>query len=220
MCGSSSGSRSVNQANLEAQRANERMAEMQRREEEARQKRINDSISDINTKFGAFNDDWFKQKQNEYTGYYQPQLDDQYAKAQQETLYQLARQGINNSSAGAKVFGDLAKDYGSQQQAMQGQANNYVQQARSQIEQQRNALVNQATATADPQAAANAATHAVGNLQMVQPSGGYSPLVGMFNAFTGAASTAANNGAFDNVNWPSRQQSTTSGNSARVVQTR
>lgn len=198
MCFGGGGGGGNNSANLAAQQANERMAAEQRAAEEARQRRIQEAIAGINNTFSQFNDDWFGKKKTDYLSYYDPQVEQQYGEAKQNTLFQLARQGLTDSSAGAKVYSDLARDYGNQKQSIQSGANAYEQQARSQVETQRNNLINQATATANPQASANAATNAVGSLQMIQPQGGYSPLAGLFNTFAGAAANGIQNFAYGN----------------------
>lgn len=219
MCMGGGGGGGNNRANEEAQRANERMAAQQRADEQARQNRINQSIAGINNTFSQFNDGWFNNKRNDYLSYYNPQVEQQYNEAKQNTLFQLARQGLTDSSAGAKVYSDLARDYGNQKQSIESGANSYVQQARSQVEAQRNNLVNQATATANPQASANAATNAVGSLQMIQPQGGYSPLAGLFNTFAGAAANGIQNYAYGNNGGLLGQvfKGGSGGNSSRLV---
>jgi hypothetical protein len=195
------------------------MAAQQRADELARQNRINQSIAGINKTFSQFDNDWFGAKKNDYLNYYAPQIDQQYGSAKQDTLFQLARQGLIDSSAGAKVYSDLARDYGNQQQSIQSGANSYEQQARSQVETQRNNLINQATATANPQASASAANNAVGSLQMIQPQGGYSPLAGLFNTFAGAAANGIQNYAYGNNGGLLGQvfKGGSSGKSSRIV---
>lgn len=185
------GSSNQSAANDAAAAANLQLAQNQRAEEIARQNRINKGIDTVNKTFNQFDDNFYGTKSKNYLDYYNPQVDQQYGEAKQNTLFQLARQGLTDSSAGAKVYGDLARDYGNQQQSIQSGANSYAQQVRAQVEQQRNSLINQATATANPSLAASGAANAVGNLQMMEPSGGYSPLIGLFNTFTGALANGA-----------------------------
>jgi hypothetical protein len=200
MCfGGGGGSNRLAAANNAAAEANLKMAQQQRQDELDRQNRVNQSIGNINSAFGQFDNNYFNQKGQDYLGVYQPQVDRQYKEAQSDTLYQLARQGITNSSAGAKAFGDLYRDYGQQNLSLQSKANDYMNQARQQVEAQRNSLINQATATANPSAAASEAANSVGSLQMVQPTGGYSPLSGLFNTFTGALANTAGNAIYGNT---------------------
>jgi hypothetical protein len=200
MCfGGGGGSSRLSAANNAAADANLKMAQQQRQDEIDRQNRVNASIGNINKQFAGFNDDFFNQKGQDYLGFYQPQVDRQYKQAQSDTLYQLARQGITNSSAGAKVYGDLYRNYGEQNLGLQSRANDYMNQARQQVEGQRNSLINQATATANPSAAASEAANAVGSLQMVQPTGGYQPISGLFNTFTGALANTAGNAIYGNT---------------------
>lgn len=201
MCFSSGGggSSSVSNNNNAAAEAAARQAAEARAAEERRQANIRAGVNNVNNAFGQFNDQFYADKSQNYLNYYLPQVEKQYNEARQNTLFQLARQGLTDSSAGAKVFADLATDYGNQRQSIQSGANNYVQQAKAAVEAQRNSLINQATATADPTAAANAATNAVGSLQMIQPTGGYSPLTGLFSTFSGALGNTASNALYGNT---------------------
>jgi hypothetical protein len=220
MCfGGGHSNNSAQASNDAVAQANLKLAQQQRQDEIDRQNRISQGITNVNDAFSGFNDNYYGKKSQDYLGYYQPQVEHQYNQAKDDTLYQLARQGLVNSSAGSKVYGDLATDYGNQQQAIQSGANNYAQQARSAVEQQRNALINQVTATANPQAAANSATNAVGSLQMIQPSGGYSPLSGLFNTFAGAAASGLQNYAYGNNGGLLGQvfKNGSSGSSSKVV---
>jgi hypothetical protein len=197
--GGSGGGSQVDYYNRQAQEASQRALDQQRADEAARQGRITQGIGAINRQFSQFNNDYFANKANEYRNFYQPQVDRQYTDTRQNSLYQLARQGMTDSTAAGKVFGDLAKDKANQDISVGSNANSYVQQARSQIEGQRNSLVNQLTATADPSLAASAAVNAAGALQKIQPAGGYSPLAGLFNTFTGAAGNALQNYMYGNT---------------------
>lgn len=218
--GGNKGSQAQAAANNAAADANLKMAQQQRQDEIDRQNRVNQGIGTINKTFSRFNDAFYNGKSKNYLDYYKPQVDQQYGEAKQSTLFQLARQGINDSSAGAKVYGDLARDYGNQNQSIQSGANAYAQQARSQVEAQRNSLINQVNATANPQAAASAANNAVGSLQMVEPAGGYSPLAGLFSTFTGALGSGAAGYQYQNPGvLGGLGKSNSGGNSARVVKT-
>jgi len=220
MCFGGGGNKNQSSANNAAADANLKLAQQQRQDEIDRQNRISQGIDTVNTTFSRFNDDFYNGKSQNYLNFYRPQVDQQYGEAKQNTLFQLARQGLTDSSAGAKVYGDLARDYGNQQQSIQSGANSYAQNIRSQVEAQRNSLVNQVTATANPQAAASAANNAVGNLQMIEPAGGYSPLAGLFSTFTGALGNGIagyqyqNPGILGGVGKPS-----SGGSSAKVVKT-
>jgi hypothetical protein len=217
--GGNSGASNLNAANDAATQANLQLAQQQRADELARQANVNSSIDAINKQFSGFDNNFYNNLGQNYLSYYQPQLNQQYGQTQQNDLFQLARQGIVNSSGAAKVYGDLARDAGNQNIALQSQANNYIQQARGEVENQRNALINQATATANPTAAANAATNAVGALQMIQPAGGYSPLGGLFNTFSGAAANGIQNYAYGNQGGLLGQifKPSGGGNSSRVI---
>jgi len=221
MCFGGGGNKNQSSANNAAADANLKLAQQQRQDEIDRQNRIKEGISNIDNAFAGFDDGFYSGKSQNYLNYYRPQVDQQYGEAKQNTLYQLARQGIVNSSAGAKVNSDLARDYGNQLQSIQSGANSYAQNVRSQVEQQRNNLVNQVTATANPTQAASAANNQVGNLQMIEPAGGYSPLAGLFSTFTGALGNGIAGYQYQNpgILGGIGKSNSSGGNSSRLVKT-
>src|SRR3546814_8539380 len=85
-------------------------AEIARQQEEARQQRIRDGQSAIDTNFAQFNDPYFDDYRQDYMAYYQPQLDRQYQNARRKSVLGLHSTGNLSSSAGAGKLGDLRSE--------------------------------------------------------------------------------------------------------------
>src|SRR3546814_21199857 len=77
-------------------------AEIARQQEEARQQRIRDGQSAIDTNFAQFNDPYFDDYRQDYMAYYQPQLDRQYQNARRKSVLGLHRTGNLSSSRSAE----------------------------------------------------------------------------------------------------------------------
>lgn len=155
-------------------------AEIARREEAARQQRIAQGQSGIDSAFGGFNDDFYNKYTTDYTGYYMPQLDDQYSDAVKRLTLQLAQSGNLTGSAGAKQIADLEKYYDTQKTAVTNQANAATQSLRGNIDSRKSQLYADNRAAADPGSASAAASSAVTALQPSAPS---SPLANVFGDF-------------------------------------
>jgi hypothetical protein len=206
MCFSKPNTSKQDKANKQAQEANQRAQEQnlalsaqQRSDEQARQQqlradeefrqfRTRNAVGEIDNVFGRFDDNFFKGKADQLVQAQSPQLTDQYKKAQEQTLYGLARQGLNNSSASTNLNSELARTYGEQQQRLQSDANSYEQKLRSQVEQNRNDLVTQAQSIADPNLTVSSANTAAGNLAMVEPTANASFSNNYGNVFDGITS--------------------------------
>ena len=87
-------------------------ADSQAKAEAARQKAITQGMGAIDSSFAGFNDDFYNKQAQAYSDYYTPQVNKQYQTAGQNTLFGLTRSGLNDSSAGAKAYGDLDSTYG------------------------------------------------------------------------------------------------------------
>ena len=155
-------------------------AEIARAEEAARQERIATGQASIDQSFAGFNDDFYNQYQQDYTDYYNPQLDDQFADANKRLTLQLAQSGNLTGSVGARQLADLRKNYDDQKLAIAGNASNAVQGLRSDIDNNRSQLYANNRAAADPGSAASAATSAA---QSLQPGPQTSPLGNVFSDF-------------------------------------
>lgn len=132
-------------------------AEDARRQEEARQARIRQGMSSIDSAFMPFNDDYFGGKSKAYSDYYLPQLQQQFDDANAALRLQLSASGLGNSSAGAYGTAKLAKEFADRQADIAAKGGDYAGQARQQVQDMRNQLTSQLNATSDAGAAAQAA---------------------------------------------------------------
>lgn len=187
---------------MQQQRADqERMAAEARQAQLQRQANIQRGLTNINNAFSDYNPDYFKKLQQDYTNLQTQQLDDQKNKADQQALFGLARQGLIGSSAADTAFGELAKAYGGKQQEILSNANNYANNARSQIEAQRSNLISQLNATGgDPVSASmftgNGNSSLLGNLAPQAPQlPTFSALGDAFTNVTGLLAEDSNRAA-------------------------
>jgi hypothetical protein len=155
-------------------------AAIAQQQEAARQARIAEGQTGIDQAFTGFNDDFYNNYNQQYTGYYAPQLDDQYKDAVKRLTLQLAQSGNLTGSVGATQLADLQKNYDQQKLAITNQGNAATQALRANIDQRKSQLYADNRAAADPGAASAAASSAAVALQPTAPS---SPLANVFGDF-------------------------------------
>jgi len=131
-------------------------AEARQREEE-RQARIRAGTGSIDTAFGGFNDAFYADRRNAYTGFYQPQLTDQFEEARKKLTYALARAGTLNSSIAAENSAKLGREYDTNRAIIQSKAEEDVNALQSRIGSEKTALVSQLNATGDADRVSNEA---------------------------------------------------------------
>jgi hypothetical protein len=158
-------------------------AERARQQEEQRQARIRQGMAGIDSALKPFNDSYFNNKATNYTGYYMPQLGQQYDDALSALKLQLSSSGLGGSSAGAFGLARLAKEFADRKAEIQGKASEYANQARGNIQDLRSSLVSQLNATSDPQAAIQAANNQA-YIQQNRPDS-FSPLTSAFSNLAG-----------------------------------
>ncbi|MCE4226757.1 hypothetical protein HCU64_23735 [Methylobacterium sp. C25] len=164
-------------------------AKQARADEQARQDRIRAGTTQINSTFDSqFNDDFYNKQRDNYLTFALPQLDDQYGKAQRDLTFALARDGNLESSARGYQFGQLQKTYDTNRTGIADTAQNYANQARSNVEDARGNLISSVNATGDATQAASSATARA--TALAQPVG-YSPIADAFSTATGALSQQA-----------------------------
>jgi len=132
-----------------------------KRQEEERQGRIRAGNKAINDTFSQFDDDFFKGRREAYTGYAQPQINEQYQDAFEKLRKTLAASNLSQSSIAARRRGRLEKQLGEMTRKMNLTAEDYSNKARADIEAARSGLQSQNMNMADPAlASANALTRA------------------------------------------------------------
>jgi hypothetical protein len=155
-------------------------AEIARQQEAERQDRINAGRAKIDETFGQFNEPFFDERQKSYTGYFMPQLDDQYHDTRRKAVLSLARTGNLNSGSGARQLGDLQEQYELNRGAIADKSLDFGNQARTSVENARQDLYTTNRASADPSGAAASALSRAGTLTTAPA---FSPLGNVFADF-------------------------------------
>lgn len=155
-------------------------AEIARQQEAARQARIQQGQQGIDQAFAGFDEPFYQNYQSQYSGYYAPQLDDQYSQAVKRLTLQLAQTGNLTGSAGADQLANLRKSYDQNKLNISNQAIAATNELRSNIDNRKSQLYADNRAAADPGSAASAAASAAQYLQPTAPS---SPLADVFGSF-------------------------------------
>lgn len=127
-----------------------RQAERVRTQEEHRKKRIEVGQKRIDERFSQFNPAYYDKFKQTYTGFYNPQIADQYEQSADKMTAALADRGVLESTTGANQFALLNKtrDDATTQVASQGvdAANNI----KKQVEDTKTNLYSINQSTADP----------------------------------------------------------------------
>lgn len=145
--------------------------------EAARETAIGQGKNAIDAAFGQFNPDFFNKMKSAYTGYYDPQVDQQYTLAQDKLKAQLAGQGVLESGVGNDAMSRLAGTYGNAKAGIAGQANDAANTLQRNIDASKTSLYSANAAAADPASAAALATATSTSLAAPQ---NYSPLADLF----------------------------------------
>jgi hypothetical protein len=171
----------------DAEKAAKKASKQAAAAEAARKKAITEGRARIDQEFSKFDDPYFQQVGDAYTGYYNPQLDDQYENAREQLVYRFARQGITGSSAEADTQGDARTEYQRKRAQIGSQAQDRVAQARSDVERNKSDLYTLNQAAADPDAVASMSASRAAS---IQPAQNLTPLENVFSAFLNSPATA------------------------------
>lgn len=159
-----------------------------RKAEEARQVRVREGTEKIDQTFEQFDDSYFSGLGQGYVDYAQPDLEKQYADANRETVFNLARAGTLDSSIRSETMGDLNEAHQTALQGLYDKGREYETNSRNAVEDARSDLVSQLQVTGDAEGAANAAL-ARSSALATPPA--YSPIGQLFQDFTSGLSTQA-----------------------------
>lgn len=170
-------------ANIERQKlVNE--AQERRNTENQRQAGITGATNAVNSSFDSmFTPDFFSKRQNDYIGYYKPQIDDQFADAKEDLTYWLADKGLLDSSVRGDKTADLQKLYDTGLRQINTGALDSANKTKAAVAAARASLIDDARENADPGYAGTAASSRVSALSAPET---YSPLADMFGTFTSA----------------------------------
>lgn len=157
--------------------------------ETARENNITAAAGKVNDTFNAqFAPGFYDQQRQNYLNYATPQLQQQYADAQKQLTYSLARAGNLDSSARSQQEGDLQKQYDANQQQLQSSAQAAANTIKSNVESSRSGLIASLNTSGDTAAAVNNAASQAAALSQT-PS--YSPLGDLFSTTTSALAQQA-----------------------------
>lgn len=148
-------------------------------QEKDRQSRIKQGLSRVDGAFRGFDDNYFRNYATLNSEAQMPQAEEQYADAQNELAYRLARAGTGSSSIAATNIADLAKQNHKARAQVLNNSDQAASNLRSRVNSEKNALIGQLYSSSDPDMAANAALTSSKGIGADQPS--YSPLGQMFN---------------------------------------
>lgn len=167
-----------------------------RAQQQAQQAQINQGVAAVNQAFSGFTPGFYQQRQQAYTNYAMPQLQQQYQQNQNNLLYRLANQGLLRSTAGGQLQNTLTQAAQQQQQNIGNQGLQLAQQLQQQVGQQQNTLVNQAIAGASPQAVGTGAIEAAS--QFSAPSA-LPPIGNLFSNWASIYNSNQNNQLINQV---------------------
>jgi hypothetical protein len=148
-----------------------------RASEDTRQQDVRAATGRIDETFRRFDEPFYQGRQQAFTDFANPQVDQQYARAREGLMFALADGGLTRSSVAARRLGDLERDYSQRKIEVADQARGYGQQARADVEQSRAGLVQQAASTGDAALSGNAA---VGEANRLVGAQNFSPLGALF----------------------------------------
>jgi hypothetical protein len=169
----------------------ERIAKQSRADEVARQNRITQGMGQINTTFdNAFDEAFYKGRQQAYVDYATPSLERQAQEARKNLIFALSRTGNLDSSAANERNADLTRETNDARVGIANQGLDMANDSRRQVEGARSGVVAELNATGDSTAAAATALRQATNLATPQ---GYSPLGQLFEVFSRTASAIGSN---------------------------
>lgn len=165
-----------------ASKSSGKASKQARADEAARQARIREGTSAIDSTFNnQFTPEFFDSRRTAYVDYAMPQLEQQHADARKELVYALTRAGQLDSSARAEKEAELARLFGVQKQKVADDALGFSNQAKTAVEDARGGLITMLNATGDSAGAANSALARASTLTQPQQ---FSPLTQLFADFT------------------------------------
>ena len=146
------------------------IAAQQKADEEARQARINEGRSRIDSSFAQYDDPYFAKFRTDFVGAQTPDIDEQYSVAKDRLAAALANRGVLSSTIAGNAFGDLTKTNTKARTDLSNQAFDASNQFHNSIEKTKSDLYNTNIAAADPGLAANRAEGEAASLVAPRPS--------------------------------------------------
>lgn len=150
--------------------------------ETSRQNDVNLGKIGIDKSFNKFDDNYYKGYQDDYTGFYNPQLDRQYKEATGKTQAAMVDRGTLDSSVGNNAFADLSRQNAEAKTNIANEGIDASNKLRGTVENAKSGLYSLNEASADPQAI-NA--QAIGQATSLVAPPVYSPLGQVFASAVG-----------------------------------
>lgn len=152
-----------------------------RDEQQQREAKIRQGMSQLDTQFAGFDEPFYQQRQQDYIRYALPQLTQQMQQTQRNMVGSLAGRGLLNSSAGQRIGSQFQREVNTQRQNVADTGLQAANTLRGQINQEKSNLTGQLLASADPAATTQQALQA--STQFQQPSY-FAPLGNAFQNFS------------------------------------
>lgn len=128
-----------------------------REQQQLQQQQIRQATDQINKSFAGFNPQFYNQRAQAYENWALPQYQQQFQNTKDQTGFQLASQGLNDSSQATQIGEKLGQAAGTAQQNIAQTGIQGAQSLQQQVEQERQSLIGQANAASDPLSVANSA---------------------------------------------------------------
>lgn len=134
-------------------------------QEAARQERIKDGMSRINSQFAGFDQNFYDAAAENYKAATMPRMLRDYQTTRNNLTYALARGGMLKSSAGVQKNQSLQDELSSNQSRIANNAQDQANRLRGQVNEQKGNLIMQLQSSADPASIAEQATSATAGLR-------------------------------------------------------
>lgn len=145
--------------------------------EAQRQGNIVQGENQISSAFNQFDPSYYDKYNKAYTGYYTPQLNQQFSQAKGQLRSNLAETGTLNSTAGAEQLAQLDQRRAQQEGQVSSQAQDAVTAQKNNISNAETGLFNLAQAGGDP---SSVAARAVGTASTLVAPQAFTPLGSVF----------------------------------------
>jgi len=160
-------------------------AQLAQQQAAQRQSQITQGQQNIDQAFGQFNDDYFNNYAKTYENNYNPQVDEQFQRAQRQLNYNETRRGMQDSQDSIYHNDLLNENYGQQRQQVAANATSAENDLRNTVQNQKSQLYALNESAADPSLAASNAAAAAGTIPHTSQ---YSVLGDLFSGLVGAGS--------------------------------
>ncbi len=151
-----------------------------RQQQQQQEQQVAQATNQINQAFAGYNPAFFSNYTQQYENSAMPNLYDQYQQTQKQLGYQLANQGLLNSSAAGQDTKALNTELGLQKQGVANQALGATNTLRQNVAQEQQNLIGQANAATSP---ASVAQQALGAASSFSSPSMAQPVAGLFQNF-------------------------------------